>query len=259
MATRAALKTPAQIEAMRAAGRVVREVLEAAGARIAPGVTTLELDAEARRICATRGAECLFEGVPNPGGGAPFPGAICASVNDAVVHGIPSDRPIREGDLVSIDFGARLAGWCADAAETFTVGRADPRHVRLVEVARQALAIAIERIRPGRMWREVAREMQACVEGAGFSVVRELCGHGIGREMWEPPGVPNYASSARRAGDFRLEEGMVIAVEPMVNLGAAAVWCDEDGWTIVTRDGLPSAHVEHTIAVTAGGADVLTA
>jgi len=253
------LKTPDELERMRRAGRVVRLVLDRLGERIAPGVTTEELDREAGRICREHGAECLFNGVPGRGGAGPFPGNICASLNDEVVHGIPSTRrAVREGDVLSVDFGVRLDGWCGDAACTYAVGEVSDDARRLLRVTETALAMAIDTIRPHRKWSDVARVMQSYIEEEGFSVVQDFVGHGIGREMHEDPKIPNFVSRELLRGDIRLEEGMVLAIEPMVNMGSPAVRTAGDGWTVKTRDGLPSAHFEHTVAVVAGGADVLT-
>jgi methionyl aminopeptidase len=251
------LKKSKQIERMHDAGRVVRLVLDALGEMIAPGVTTEELDAEAERLCHSQGAECLFKGVPGVGG--PFPGNICCSINEEVVHGIPSgDRILRDGDIVSVDFGVRLAGWCGDAAETFLCGTPEPDVGRLVSVTRQALAMVVEMARPGLQWSQIASVMQDYVEGEGFSVVREFVGHGIGRSMHEDPKIPNHVAPEMRRADFLLAEGMVLAVEPMVNLGSERVQMASDGWTIVTADGKPSAHFEHTLAITSNGVRVLT-
>ncbi len=252
------LKTPQDIDRMRRAGRIVRSVLERMGEMVAPGVTTKELNDEAERMCAAESAACLFKGVPGRGSAGPFPGSICASFNDEVVHGIPSDRAIRDGDVLSVDFGVRLDGWCGDAAETFIVGEVDERTARLVSVTRNALGVAQEMIRPGEMWSTVAGAMQTYVEGEGLAVVRDFVGHGIGREMWEDPKVPNFVSRELLAHDIELREGMTLAVEPMVNLGTAAVEYAPDGWTVRTRDRLPSAHFENTLAVTADGVEVLT-
>ena len=252
------IKEPEDLARMRSAGRVVRAVLNRMREMVAPGVTTRELDAEAERLCLSRGAECLFKGVPSLHGTGPFPGAICASLNEQVVHGIPSDRRIVEGDVVSIDFGARLDGWCADAAETFIVGEAPEPVRRLVETTRDSLALAIRLVRPGMMWSAIAAAIQDHIESAGFSVVRDLAGHGIGREMWELPSVPNFHSRRMHVRDFPLMEGITLAVEPMANLGGPGVRCEEDGWTMVTRDRKPSAHFEQTLAITAEGVEVLT-
>ena len=242
---------------MRQAGRVVHRALEAIRQRIEPGVTTASLNETAERIIRQSGADALFRGVRVPQAKFPFPAAICASVNDEVVHGIPGDRILRVGDVVSVDCGVRLNGFCGDSATTIPVGTIDPQRARLLEVTERALAIAIETIRPGLWWSDVAGRMQSHVESAGFSVVREFVGHGIGREMHEDPKVPNYVD--RRGGDFRLEPGMVLAVEPMVNVGSEKVmYGDASGWTVRTADGTASAHFEHTLAVVDGGVEVLT-
>lgn len=252
------LKTPEQIERIRLAGRIVRLVLDRIGEIIAPGITTEELNAEAERLCRDNGAQCLFKGVPGRGRAGPFPGSICASLNEQVVHGIPSARRINDGDIVSVDFGVKLDGWCGDAAETFVVGCVSDEVRRLVDVTRNSLAIATGMCRPGQTWSGIASAMQTYVEGEGFSVVREFVGHGIGREMHEEPQVPNFVSPELRRRDIVLAEGTVLAVEPMVNLGAASVELCADGWTVVTSDGRPSAHFEDTLAVTADGVAVLT-
>lgn len=253
------LKTPQQIERMRRAGRIVRRVLDRLGEMIVPGVTTEQLDAEADRLCRGQGAECLFKGVPGRGSAGPFPGSICASVNEEVVHGIPSrDRVIRDGQIISIDFGVKLDGWCGDAAETFVVGQVAPEVQHLVDVTRNCLALAVRMVRPQRCWSEVAAAMQEYVESEGFSVVREFVGHGIGQAMHEDPKVPNFVSRELQANDILLQPGLVLAVEPMVNMGGPGVEYAPDGWTVVTADRLPSAHFEHTIAVTAAGPEILT-
>lgn len=252
------LKTPKQIEKMRNAGRIVSLVLDRIGEIVAPGMTTKNLDDEAERICHEHGAICLFNGVPGRGKAGPFPGNICASINEQVVHGIPSDRKIVEGDIVSVDFGVELDGWCGDAARTFVVGQIPSDVRRLVDVTRNSLAIACEMCRPGEKWSNIAQAMQDYVEGEGFSVVREFVGHGIGSEMHEEPQLPNFASRELRFRDIILAEGMVLAVEPMVNKGSASVRYASDGWAVVTKDSKPSAHFENTIAITGTGITVLT-
>ncbi len=252
------LKKPEQIQRMCAAGQIVRHVLDSLGSMIRPGVTTKQLDDEAERLTIQAGAECLFKGVPGKAGVRPFPGSICASINDEVVHGIPGARAIREGDIISIDFGVRYDDWCGDAAETFIVGKVDSDVRRLVEVTRNSLAMMVAMVRPGEKWSNIAGTVQDYVEGEGFSVVREFVGHGIGQDMHEDPKVPNYVSRELQMHDIHLTEGMVLAVEPMVNMGGCHVVYAPDGWTVVTKDGKPSAHFEHTIAVVSGGVEVLT-
>lgn len=243
---------------MRRAGRLVRRVLDRLKEMTQPGATARELNAEAERMCSAGGAQCLFKGVPSRYGGGPFPGAICISFNEQVVHGVPTERVVRDGDIVSVDFGVRLDGWCGDAADTYVVGNVLPDVRRLVDVTRNAFLIALGMVRPKARWSDIARAMQDYVENEGFSVVREFVGHGIGRQMWEAPKVPNFVSPELEGSDIILAEGMVLAVEPMVNMGTAAVELAADRWTVVTKDRRPSAHYEHTIAVTGHGADVLT-
>ena len=237
---------------------MVRQVLDRLSTMMVPGVTTRELDAEAIRLTHEMGGKCLFKGVPGRAGAGPFPGAICSSFNEQVVHGIPSERAIRDGDILSVDFGVRLGEWCGDAASTFVIGQVPPRVMQLVEVTRQCLDLAIRLCRPGERWSNIARQMQQYVEREGFSVVREFVGHGIGREMHEDPKVPNFVSRELLERDIVLKEGLVLAIEPMVNMGSPGVAYARDGWTVVTRDGMPSAHWEQTVAITAQGADVLT-
>jgi methionyl aminopeptidase len=253
------IKNASEIEKIHTAGRIVREVLDRLGEMIVAGLTTKELDVEAERLCRERKARCLFKGVPGRGRAGAYPGNVCVSLNEEVVHGIPSpDRVLRDGDIVSIDFGVERDGWCADAARTFEVGDVRPDVHRLVDATRRCLELAIERMRPGRKWSDIARVMQDYVHQNGFTVVEEFVGHGIGREMHEDPKVPNYVSSDLRRNDIFLKPGLVLAVEPMVNLGGKEVRVLEDGWTIVTRDGLPSAHWEHTLAIVDGGVRILT-
>ncbi len=250
------LKSKREIELMRAAGRLVHQVLDRLGEIAAPGVTTKELDAEAEAMCRRNGADCLFKGVPGPGG--PFPGNICCSINEQVVHGIPGRREVRDGDLVSVDFGVRLHGYCGDAATTLMIGDVDPAARRLVATTVNCLEVAIEKSGPGERWSNVAEAMQKCVEDQGFSVVQQFVGHGIGTEMHEDPKVPNFVSRSLRRHDIVLREGMVLAVEPMVNMGGPEVLVEDDGWTVVTADGKRSAHYEHMLAITADGVDVLS-
>jgi methionyl aminopeptidase len=205
------------------------------------------------------GARALFKGVPCPYGGKPFPGAICTSLNEQLVHGIPSSRVIlRPGDILSIDFGVKLNGYCGDAAVTFGVGSVSPQKQKLMEVTRRLLDIAIENAAPGVLWSSIAGQMETFAKQAGFSVVRDFVGHGIGTEMHEDPKVPNFVSRDLLRNDILLQEGMVLAIEPMVNAGKYAVRTLPDGWTVVTRDGKCSAHFEHTIAITQGGCEILT-
>jgi len=253
------LRSPREIELMRNAGAVVADVLSKLQKIAEPGVTTAHLDSVAMQMTADAGAEALFKGVRNPHARIAFPGAICASVNEQVVHGIPSEHTtLREGDIISIDFGVRLDGYCGDAAATIAVGRICEEKRRLVNVTKQALDIAIAGAKPGVKWSSVAARMQQHAEAAGFAVVKDFVGHGIGRKMHEEPRVPNFVSNELLANDIVLAEGMVLAVEPMINAGTGAVRTLKNGWTVVTKDGKSSAHFEHTLAITENGCEVLT-
>ncbi|MBI1337146.1 MAG: type I methionyl aminopeptidase [Phycisphaera sp.] len=249
------LKSKEQIEKMRLAGRVVHQVLDHCGKMLRPGVTTKEIDDEALRVMTHAGAKGLFKGYP---GKVPFPSNLCISVNEVVVHGIADDRVVKDGDIVGIDCGVELDGWCGDSARTFLVGNVKPEVRRLCEVTKLVLEVAIENIRPGRKWSQVARLMQSYAESHALGVVRDFVGHGIGSKMHEDPKVPNFDSAELRRNDILLREGLVLAIEPMCNLGVKEVVTLDDGWTVVTADRLPSAHYEHTVAVTDTGADVLT-
>ena len=254
------LRSRREIELMRRAGAVVADVLLKLQEIARPSVSTAHLDAVAAEMTSKAGAQPLFKGVRSPQARTPFPGVICASINEQVVHGIPSEHvKLKEGDILSIDFGVRLDGYCGDAAVTVAIGEISGENRRLMDVTRQALDIAIARAAPGVRWSAIAGEMQRVAESAGFSVVREFVGHGIGRQMHEEPRVPNFVSKELLADDIVLAEGMVLAVEPMINGGTSDVRTLKDGWTVVTRDGRCSAHFEHTIAVTGDGCEVLTA
>lgn len=244
---------------MRQAGQVVAKVLSKLQEEAIPGVSTDRLDAIALEMTSQADGVALFQGVPNPYGGKPFPGAICASLNDQLVHGIPSKKVIlQSGDILSIDFGIRLNGYCGDAAVTLAIDQVDHEKQKLMDVTRQMLSIAVDQIAPGQKWSRIAGLMEACAKEADFSVVTEYVGHGIGTEMHEEPKVPNFVSRELLNHDIILREGMVLAVEPMVNAGKAGVRTLRDKWTVVTRDGKPSAHFEHTIAVTKDGCEPLT-
>jgi methionyl aminopeptidase len=244
---------------MRRAGSVVADVLLKLKEIAEPGITTALLDDVALQMTADAGAEALFKGVRSPVARIPFPGAICASVNEQVVHGIPSrDTKLKEGDILSIDFGVRLNGYCADAAVTIAIGGISEDKRRLMDVTKRVLDIAIEMSAPAVRWSQVAAEMQQYAESAGFSVVKDFVGHGIGRNMHEEPRVPNFVSDELLENDIILAEGMVLAVEPMINAGTSAVRTLKNGWTVVTRDGKSSAHFEHTIVIIKNGCEVLT-
>jgi methionyl aminopeptidase len=253
------LKNEREIELMRAAGRVVHGVLGRMRELAVPGATTQQLNAVAEKMIADAGGIALFKGVENPQAKFPFPAALCTSVNEELVHGIPNDRPLTPGDVLSVDCGVKLNGYCGDSAVTLAIGEVSEASRRLMTVTRQALDRAIELMEPGRLWSQVAREVQAVVEGHGLFVVRDFVGHGIGRDMHEEPKVPNYWADRQKLADFELLPGMVLAVEPMVNLGTPAVeYRDADRWVVVTKDRKCAAHFEHTVAVSEDGADVLT-
>ncbi len=251
------LRSPREIGLIRQAGLLVWEAHELASSMVHPGVTTAQIDAKIEEYFDSKGAAPLFKGVP---GKVPFPAVTCISVNEEVVHGIPGPRRLVEGDIVSIDTGCRYQGWCADAAVTRPVGRVDPEVGRLLDVTLGTLDLAIKLMGVKHRWSEVAAEMETFVKDAGFSVVENFVGHGIGREMHEEPQVPNFVSKQlRQSGDFELKPGLVIAVEPMVNMGTKRVKGLPDHWTQATADGRPSAHFEHTIAITREGPVALTA
>ena len=237
-------RSAAELERMREAGRLVGEVLAELAAAVAPGVSTADLDALADTRIAKAGATAAFKGYHG------YPATICASINDEVIHGIPSGRRLlRDGDLISIDVGASLDGYFGDSAITLAVGQVSEDAATLLRVTDEALYKAIGCARPGNRISDIGHAVQQHVEAYGFSVVREFVGHGIGQRMHEEPQVPNYGEPGRGP---RLAEGMVLAIEPMVNAGKAAVKVLGDGWTAVTRDGSLSAHFEHTVAVTSG-------
>ena len=244
-------RSRAELEKMRAAGRLVGEVLTALSLHVAPGITTAELDTIAERIIAAAGASPAFKGYHG------YPATICASVNEEVIHGIPSGRrALSEGDIISIDVGAVLDGYFGDSAVTLPVGKVSEEAARLLRATEESLYKAIEAARPGNRVSDIGHAVQTHCEAHGFSIVREFVGHGIGQKMHEEPQVPNYGQPGHGP---RLAEGMVLAIEPMVNAGTAAVKVLADGWTAVTRDGSLSAHFEHTVAVTAGEPWILTA
>lgn len=243
------LKSKAEIEAMRRAGQVVARAHQELRHLIRPGVTTQELDEFVAEFLASQGAEASFKGYQG------FPASICASVNEVVVHGIPGPRRLREGDIISIDIGAIVDGYHGDAAWTYPVGEVSQEARRLMEVGERALWAAIEKVRPGARLSDISHAVQTVVEAAGFSVVRDFVGHGIGRSMHEAPQIPNFGPPGRGP---RLKPGMTLAIEPMVNAGSWEVEILADRWTAVSRDRSLSVHFEHTVAVTEEGADVLT-
>ncbi len=241
---------------MRPAGDLVWQAHQLVRDLVQPGVTTEELDLAVEELFARHDAEPLFKGYP---GTTPFPAVTCISVNDEVVHGIPGNRRLEEGDIVSVDTGCRLYGWCGDAAVTHAVGKVDAVAQNLLDVTSGVLDLAIRLLTECEMWSQLSRQLQAFAELGGCSVVSEFVGHGIGRDMHEPPQVPNhYSKKFEREEDFELRPGLVLAIEPMVNTGAPDVRCLDDDWTQVTLDGGLSAHFEHTVALTNNGPSILT-
>jgi len=242
-------KSAAEIERMRTANELVANVLAELSGMVAPGVTTADLDAAAERLVRAAGAEPAFKGYRG------YPCTLCASVNEQVVHGIPSARALVEGDIISLDMGVKLNGFYGDSAVTVPVGRVSDEAEKLLRVTRESLAKGIEQVQLGGRISDIGHAIQEHVEAHGFTVVREFVGHGIGAALHEDPQIANYGEPGRGP---RMAEGMVLAIEPMVNVGRPAVKVLSDGWTAVTKDGSLSAHFEHTVAVTKTGPLVLT-
>jgi len=242
-------RTAEQLKHMRAAGKVVAEMHEKIRAAIRPGVTTAELDQIGRAVIDARGATSNFLGYHG------YPAVICASPNDVIVHGIPGNIVLNEGDIISIDCGAVVEGWHGDAAFTIGVGEIDPEAQRLLDVTEASLMAGIKAMKPNNTLGDVGAAVQAVVEAAGFSVVRDYVGHGIGRKMHEQPEVPNYGTAGK---GMTLFEGMTLAIEPMVTMGDYETFVDSDGWTVLSADGSWAAHFEHTVAIGANGPEILT-
>lgn len=250
------LKSARELGLMRESGILVARALKLCRDLAKPGVRTIEIDQAVEAFYQKHNATPLFKGYP---GKVPFPAVTCLSVNEEVVHGIPGNRVLKDGDLLKVDTACRLNGWCADRAITIPVGNVRPERLRLVKCAEEVLQIAIDELPRRKWWTEVASRMQKHAEQHGYSVVTDFVGHGIGRSMHESPQVPNFVSRETRKHDFRLEPGLVLAVEPMVNMLKPDVRVLSDHWTVVTKDGMPSAHVEHTLALTADGVVIITA
>jgi len=246
-------KSKAEIQKMRDAGRIVAEVLALVEAELKPGVTTGHLDRLAERHIRGSGAVPSFKGYGMPDN--PFPASLCISIDDEVVHGIPGERVIREGQVVGVDAGAILDGWHGDAARTFVVGDARPAVTQLVEATRSALLAGIAAARPGNRIGDISAAIEDVGRPYGYGIVRQFVGHGIGTEMHQDPQVPNYRTGAR---GMELQPGICLAIEPMFTLGGSDVAIQPDGWTVVTRDRSIAAHFEHTIAVTENGPEILT-
>jgi methionyl aminopeptidase len=242
-------KSARELEIMRAAGSLTARVLREVGEAVAAGVTTAELDALAEGVIRGEGAVPAFKGYHG------FPATICASFNDEVVHGIPGERALCDGDILSVDVGVIVDGYYGDSAATFAVGTPPEQAERLMTATAESLEAGMSKCVPGMRLYDISAAVQSVAEAAGFSVVREYVGHGIGREMHEEPQIPNFGPAGKGPS---LKEGMVFAIEPMINAGAAAVRQLDDGWTVVTEDGALSAHFEHTVAVTSDGPEILT-
>jgi len=249
------LKSARELALMRESGKLVARALKICRDMAKPGVRTIEIDQAVEKFYAQHNATPLFKGYP---GRVPFPAVTCLSVNEQVVHGIPGSRVLKEGDLLKIDTACKFNGWCGDRAITLPIGTVSPEKARLLRVAEETLQIAIDELPRRKWWSEVASRMQKHVETNGFRVVTSYVGHGIGRVMHENPQVPNYVDRETRKHDFKLEPGLTLAVEPMLNMGRADVDTLGDYWTVVTRDRLASVHVEHTLALTATGVVILT-
>jgi methionyl aminopeptidase len=248
------VKSPREIALMRESAKIVAEVLALIGAKVKPGIATGELDAIAEEFIRSRGGVPAFKGYGHDKRNL-FPGTLCVSIDDVVVHGIPGSQKVEEGQIVSVDVGVKKGGYFGDGARSFAVGKVSGEKARLLEVTEESLARGISEARAGNHVHDIGAAVQRYVEEAGFAVVRDLVGHGIGKNLHEEPSVPNYGEAGT---GVLLREGMTLAVEPMVNAGTFRVTMGSDGWTVRTADGKPSAHFEHTIVVTAGEADILT-
>jgi methionyl aminopeptidase len=248
------LKSPRELEKMRTAGRHVGEILVILKELARPGVTTGELNDAAHCEIRKRKLGSSFLGY-DPGGAPPFPAVVCTSLNEEIVHGIPGDRQVQEGDLLKLDFGVIFEGFHGDSAVAVAIGELEPEVLRLQEATRRSLYAGVDQMRPGRRLGDVSHAVQCEIEAGGYSVVKDFVGHGIGRDLHEPPQLPNFGRAGRGP---RLRAGMVLAIEPMVNLGEAGVQVLDDGWTAATADRKLSCHYEHTVAITDDGPEILT-
>ena len=242
-------KNSAEIEKMRAAGKLLHQVLEALRPMVKPGASTLEIDAEAERLIRAAGAQPTFKGYDG------FPGTICASIDGEVVHGFPRPEPLREGQIVSIDCGLKIDGWQSDSAFTAPVGNVSKEVAKLIKVTEQCFWKGAAQARAGNRLGDIGAAVQTLAEANGYGVIRDYCGHGIGKEMHEDPAVPNYGKAGR---GVRLQPGMTIAIEPMIALGTWKIFMDSNDWTAVTRDKKPCSHYEHTVLVTDGEPEILS-
>ena len=252
--SRVILKSAGEIALMRESGRIVAEVLTLVGAQVRPGVTTQELDALAEDFIRSQGGLPAFKGY-GPDRRNRFPATLCVSVDDVVVHGIPGGQVLQEGQIVSVDVGVKKEGYFGDAARTFPVGRISEEKRRLLQVTEESLAAGIRQARAGNHLHDISAAVQKVAEGAGYGVVRDLVGHGVGKNLHEDPAVPNFGTAGT---GMVLKAGMTLAIEPMVNAGTYVVQMDDDGWTVRTADGRPSAHFEHTVVITNEEAEILT-
>ncbi len=248
------IKTRKEIDYIRESSQIVAEVLQLLKNYVKPGVTTLELDKMAEDYILSNNARAAFKGYSQVGS-FDFPGSICSSIDDEVVHGIPGNRVLKEGEIISIDVGVEKNGYYGDAALTVAVGNISDEKKKLMEVTEKSLYLAIEEARPGNRIGDIGYAVQSYVESFGYSVVRDLCGHGVGKHLHEDPQIPNYG---KKGSSAILKNGMTLAIEPMINLGTHKVFVEEDGWTVKTMDGKPSAHFEHTIAIIDGKPEILT-
>jgi methionyl aminopeptidase len=248
-----ALKSAREIEIMRRANIIVAEILQELKQRVAPGITTLELDAIAEEMTLKKNSIPAFKGYNVAG--RTYPRCLCASINEEIVHGIPTNRELREGDIIGLDYGVIYQGFYGDSAVTVGVGKVSDEALRLMQVTEQALYRGIEQLHEGKRLGDLGHAVQQTAESAGYSVVRAFVGHGVGRKLHEEPPVPNYGEPDR---GIRLREGMVLAIEPMVNMGGYEVEIKEDGWTAITKDRSLAAHFEHSVAITKNGPYILS-
>ena len=243
------IRDASEINKLSKACQIVKEALEMIEEWIQPGITTLELDNKAEEFIRSRGAEPGFKGLYG------YPATLCVSIDDEVVHGLPSNRELQEGEILSVDVGSLMDGFYGDHAKSFSVGKVDEKRQELMDVTRQCLLDAIEQAIPGNRIGDISHAVQTKAESHGYGVVRELVGHGIGTNLHEEPQIPNYGSPGKGP---RIEVGMCFAIEPMINMGTPDIYTKQDGWTVCTKDGLPSAHFEHSITITKNGAIILT-
>lgn len=248
------IKTEKEIDFIRESCKIVAKTLQLLKKNTKPGITTLELDKIAEDYILSNNAKAAFKGY-SQGGSYKFPGSVCVSVDDAVVHGIPEQRVLNNGEIISLDVGVFKNGYYGDAAITVPVGSISAEKQKLLDVTEKALYLGIEEAKVGKRLYDISGSIQEFVEGNGFSVVRELCGHGVGKYLHEDPSVPNFG---KKGTGIKLRNGMTLAIEPMVNLGKSKVHTGDDGWTVLTADGLPSAHFEHTILISNGNPEILT-